>query len=141
MTDDLRDRAEYIDTKPFVVWLLNIYGEEGLNERIRAADDARSGRWARRWYAWRNESRWVSVYTADEFLVRTLYLNLQDVPEHCFVERTWKQGKICPEDRLRAAKRVEAGETTTAIANELGISKSSVQKWCQRYRRGEQMAA
>ena len=140
MTDDLRERAVYINTKPFVDWLLSIYGEEGLNERIRAADDLRKGRWARRWYAWRNESRWVSVYTADEFLVKALHLNLQDVPDDCFVERTWKQGKICPEDRLRAAQRVEAGETTTAIATELGISKSSVQKWCQSYRRGAMAA-
>lgn len=137
----VHETARYLNADEFVSWLIGRYGEQYIAETVTAKDNSKSGKYARRWYAWREEQDLICVYTADSWLVNVFHLNIQDVPECCFTERPRTYRKATPEDKAEAIRRVEAGESQRSVARDIGVSYAALTKWVLKASRGETFAA
>ena len=137
------EEAKYVSAKGFIEFLHEVYGEQGVHDRVSVHGDS----WARRWFRWRNElhSGLISVdHGVDQFLTKIfpLELGINDLPCEifsfaCSDDRKRIAGQISKADRARYAKRVvEGGECRMQIANEAGRSHGAVSKWVTQYRKG-----
>lgn len=132
-----RETARYLKAKEFVNWLIGCYGEEYIAETVCAKDNSKSGKLARRWYAWRIEQDLICVYTADAWLVSVFQLNIQDVPDCCFTARARTYKQASPEVKTEAIRRVNNGESQRSVALSLGVSHAALTKWLCKAKRGE----
>lgn len=129
---ELRETAKFIDAGEFVDWLTDLYGEERITERIGVSGGAR---WSRRWFHWRKETATglIDVHKVDEF-IRDVFMGdlfLSDVPDCCFTtsERTWTRNG--EEVRRDAVTALRSGGKPLEVAQRLGVSPSTVQKWAR----------
>lgn len=137
----VHETARYLNADEFVSWLIGRYGEQHIAETVAAKDDSKSGKYARRWYAWREEQDLICVYTADSWLVNVFHLNIQDVPECCFTERPRTYHKATTDERIEAVRRVKAGETQRSVARDMGISYAALAKWLANAKQGKSLTA
>lgn len=128
----IRETANYVETAKLLEWLHNQFGETRVVEMLYEADDHR---WTRRYFAWRHEQKWSSVYTVDSLLVHVFGYNLQDVPEECFCVR--KFAKLSSEQRTArretAVKELRRGAEITDLAERFDVSLETLKKWRRQY--------
>lgn len=134
--------AKFIYADKFIDYLHELYGEQGVQDRVCVHGDSV----ARRWFRWRNEiqSGLLPVHSVDEFLIK-LYphdLRINELPceMFSFADRNNRPRSktLSKSDRFSFAKRVvEGGESAKDIAAEANRTYSAVAKWTTLYRQGK----
>lgn len=124
--------GEWLHGPALVEWLEE-HGLESPHTQLAAT-------LARRVHAWRNGSM-ANVYTVDECLVM-LGLHLIELPDDLWdLERSGLRlggrggSRFTEDQREDAARRYLRGESSRAIARELGTGRRNVRAWAERVRR------